>query len=206
MLSAEQAVELCEALEGARVRYWVMGGWGVDALLGRETRSHKDLDILALIDDLPQLRRLFGDNGFALCLVWEESQWTESAGERWPTAFVASDAIGREIDVHLIEILSDGLILQHYDNPWSLPESFATTGTIDTKAVPCVSRAAQLKMHTGYVVPKEQELDLERLQARGDGVADTPPAALVEPDLSGDVSAVRFTIRSRGPGSDKPSR
>lgn len=163
-LTGEQAVELCAALEGVRVRYWLIGGWGVDALLGRETRSHKDLDILALIDDLPQLRQMFEDNGFGLSHVWEESRWTKDAGERWPTAFVAVDAIGREIDVHLIEIASDGSVLQHYDNPWSLPESFATSGTIGAMAVPCVSRAAQLKMHIGYAVPDEQQLDLDRLQ------------------------------------------
>ena len=168
MLTSEQAVELCAELECVRVRYWVMGGWGVDALLGRETRAHKDLDVLALLEDLPQLRQLFEDKGFAMSHVWEESRWTETAGERWPTAFVAGDAIGREIDVHLIEILSDGLILQHYDNPWSLPESFATTGTIGPKAVPCISRSAQVQMHAGYVLPKEQQIDLEHLEASGD--------------------------------------
>lgn len=176
MLTAEQAVELCEALEGVRVRYWLIGGWGVDALLGRETRSHKDLDILALIDDLRQLRQMFEDKGFALSHVWEESRWTETAGERWPTAFVAVDAIGRQIDVHLIQIPSDGLILQHYDNPWSLPGRFATTGTIGAKAVPCVSRTAQLKMHIGYVVPEEQQLDLERLRGNQGPKEDIGPA------------------------------
>ena len=46
MLSADDAVALCRLLEQHSIRFWVMGGWGVDALLHRETRPHKDLDIL----------------------------------------------------------------------------------------------------------------------------------------------------------------
>lgn len=169
MLTAAQAVELCEALEGASVRYWVIGGWGVDALLGRETRPHKDLDILALVDDLVQLRRMFENKGFALSHIWEESRSIENAGEPWPTAFVASDAMGRAIDIHLIEILEDGRVRQHYDNPWPLPDAFATNGTIAGKAIPCVSSQAQVNMHTGYALPNEQALDLELLRISTSG-------------------------------------
>ena len=35
-----------------------MGGWGVDALLHRETRPHKDLDLLVALGDLPTLWKL----------------------------------------------------------------------------------------------------------------------------------------------------
>jgi lincosamide nucleotidyltransferase A/C/D/E len=28
------------------IEVWIDGGWGVDALLGLQTRSHKDLDIV----------------------------------------------------------------------------------------------------------------------------------------------------------------
>lgn len=167
MLTAEQAVELCDALKGASVRYWVIGGWGVDALLGRETRSHKDLDILALVDDLPQLRRMFEDEGFTMSHVWNESRWIEGAGEPWPTAFVGEDAVGRALDVHLIGVPHDGPVVQHYDNPWPLPESFAASGTIAGRAIPCVSRATQVKMHAGYALPEEHQLDLELLRVSG---------------------------------------
>ena len=53
-MSAEQAQALYELLDQNGVRCWVMGGWGVDALLGRVTREHKDLDLLVLISDLPR--------------------------------------------------------------------------------------------------------------------------------------------------------
>jgi lincosamide nucleotidyltransferase A/C/D/E len=165
MLSAEQAVELCRALEDAKVRYHVIGGWGVDALLGRETRTHKDLDILAVMDDLPQLRRMLHELGFTVTRVWLESRWTDVAGAKWPTAFVASDAAGRQLDVHLIAFAADGQIVQHYDNPWPILEMIDAVGTIAGTAIPCVSAAAQIKMHGGYDLPEEHLRDLHRMRA-----------------------------------------
>ena len=63
-LSAEQARALYELLDQGGVRCWVMGGWGVDALLGRVTREHKDLDLLVLISDLPRYAQVVRGNGF----------------------------------------------------------------------------------------------------------------------------------------------
>ena len=34
-----------DALDAAGVRAWVEGGWGIDALVGRSTREHDDLDL-----------------------------------------------------------------------------------------------------------------------------------------------------------------
>ena len=165
-LTAAQAVDLCDALEGAGVRYWVIGGWGVDALLGRETRPHKDLDILAVRDDLMGLRRMFEALGFTVTHVWEESRWIEDVGEPWPTAFVAEDSMGRALDVHLIGAPADGTVVQHYDNPWSFQEPFAAPGSITGRAIPCVSSATQISMHVGYALPVEQQGDLALLQRR----------------------------------------
>ncbi len=45
-MSNEQAVELLGQLEEAGVQVWVDGGWGVDALIGYQTREHDDLDLV----------------------------------------------------------------------------------------------------------------------------------------------------------------
>jgi lincosamide nucleotidyltransferase A/C/D/E len=39
---------------------WIDGGWGVDALLGEETRPHQDLDIIVQQVDVPRLGPLGG--------------------------------------------------------------------------------------------------------------------------------------------------
>ena len=61
MLSAADAAALCRQLEEHGVGFWLIGGWGVDALLHRQTRPHKDLDVLVRLADLPALRRLLDE-------------------------------------------------------------------------------------------------------------------------------------------------
>ena len=163
-LSAAQAVELCDALEAAGVRYWVIGGWGVDALLGRETRPHKDLDILATRADFASLRTMLEREGLTVTHVWKESRWIDDLGEPWPTAFVADDPRGRSLDVHLVGLRRDGTLVQHFENPWRFPDDFAAAGTIGGRTIPCLSTVAQLQMHVGYTLPEEQRADLELLR------------------------------------------
>lgn len=168
MLSAHDALALCQLLEQHRIRLWVMGGWGVDALLNRETRPHKDLDLLVALGDLPRLWQVFDEHGFTLQYVWEENSWVnrdDGEGERWPTAFVVADAQGRELDVHIIDFGPDGAIIQHFTNPWPFPDAITGQGSIAGAAVTCVSKETQLAMHTGYPLPDGHRRDLELLQA-----------------------------------------
>ena len=37
--------KVLDMLEQFGIRYWLDGGWGVDALVGRQTREHRDVDI-----------------------------------------------------------------------------------------------------------------------------------------------------------------
>jgi lincosamide nucleotidyltransferase A/C/D/E len=165
VLSSDDAVALCTLLERHSIRFWVMGGWGVDALLHRQTRPHKDLDVLVLLDDLPALWSLLAAHGFTLHYVWEENRWIDGESGRLPTAFVAADTQGRELDVHVIELGPNGAIVQHYDNPWLFPSAITGQGSIAGVAVTCVSKETQLAMHTGYTLPDGQLRDLELLEA-----------------------------------------
>ena len=50
--TAEDVIELYSALRAEGIRVWVDGGWGIDALLGKQTRPHKDFDAIAAFEDL----------------------------------------------------------------------------------------------------------------------------------------------------------
>jgi len=46
--------QAAEILDGAGVRWWIVGGWAVDAFLG-EPREHEDIDVAFFGADLPTL-------------------------------------------------------------------------------------------------------------------------------------------------------
>lgn len=65
-MPAEAAMDLLRLLEGAGIDVWLDGGWAVDAALGEQTRSHKDLDIIVQISDLPRLLKVSALEGSGL--------------------------------------------------------------------------------------------------------------------------------------------
>ncbi len=40
-----EVLAVLQALDDVGCRYWLEGGWGIDALVGRQTRPHRDLDV-----------------------------------------------------------------------------------------------------------------------------------------------------------------
>ena len=50
--SATDMLEFYDFLERNKIYIWIDGGWGVDALLGTQTRAHQDLDIVIQKKDL----------------------------------------------------------------------------------------------------------------------------------------------------------
>ncbi len=57
-MSGDAVVELIQLFDQNGFEVIVDGGWGVDALLGKQTRSHTDLDIALQHKDVPKLRVL----------------------------------------------------------------------------------------------------------------------------------------------------
>jgi hypothetical protein len=45
MVRAEDVIRIHQSLSVNGIQVWLTGGWGIDALLGEQTRQHKDLDI-----------------------------------------------------------------------------------------------------------------------------------------------------------------
>ena len=73
-VTAEDVVELYSGLLARGVQLWVDGGWGIDALLERQTRPHKDFDAMVAFEDLPALTRFLSGRGFALKVIWPENR------------------------------------------------------------------------------------------------------------------------------------
>jgi lincosamide nucleotidyltransferase A/C/D/E len=169
MVRAEDAIDIYQRLLESNIRVWLTGGWGIDALIGEQTRPHKDLDILVLVDDVVPMRGLLGREGYSLKELWSENAWiVDSVSREIPTAFVLHDVEGREVDVHAMTLdeqgngipawTSEGLVLSRKD--------LGGQGLIAGVPVRCLSAEMQVRAHTGYDLPPYQVQDLALLRER----------------------------------------
>lgn len=177
-MTAEDVVEVYSLLLERGVQLWIDGGWGIDALLGRQTRPHKDLDAIAAFEDLPAMTATLGERGFVLKEIWRESRWvqhegcvllvgTGAAGGDVATAFVLKAASGRELDVHVLWIDEHGRGAPAWDSIWSFPpDALEGRGTIAGTPVRCLSPATHMQTHTGYQLQDKDIQDLRFLHER----------------------------------------
>lgn len=169
MVGPEDIIRIYQSLAANNIQAWLTGGWGIDALLQEQTRPHKDLDMLVLVDDVVRMRDLLGRAGYSLKELWSENSWVfDSQGTAIPTAFVLHDSEGREVDVHTMRLdergngipawANEGLVLER--------EDLAGEGMIARRAVRCISAEMQVRAHTGYELPHVQLSDLQLLHER----------------------------------------
>jgi lincosamide nucleotidyltransferase A/C/D/E len=165
-MSERDAGRLCRLLDQHELRYWVVGGWGVDALLGEVTREHNDLDLLLVGSQHATTWRLLHDHGFALAYTWEEN--VDVPGDlvegTQPTAYVLRDSEGRELDVHVLDEC-EGVPRPIWSTDRPLVDgALDARGWIDRTEVPCISVEMQLRAHEGYELPAPQLADVDRLR------------------------------------------
>jgi lincosamide nucleotidyltransferase A/C/D/E len=169
MVSAQDAIRIYKLLSTSGIQVWLTGGWGMDALLGEQTRPHKDLDVIVLFDDLDRLGELLSREGFSLKELWSENRWVSDAqGAETATAFVLHDPDGREIDVHALRLddQGDGVPVWDSEGFSFKKQDLAGEGVIAGFAVRCLTPEAQVERHTGYELPDQQRGDLELLHKK----------------------------------------
>jgi lincosamide nucleotidyltransferase A/C/D/E len=169
MVCAEDVINIYKSLMANDIQAWLTGGWGVDALLQKQTRPHKDLDILLLVDDIMQARTLLSQDGYELKERWPENRWVmDRYGVMTATAFVLRDTEGREVDAHAMRLDSRGNGVPAWRDEGLVfkREDLAGKGMIAGCAVHCLSPEMQVLCHTGYDLPHEQLCDLKLLHEK----------------------------------------
>ena len=149
---ATDVFEIYTDLEKQGITIWIDGGWGVDALLGEQTRPHQDLDIVIQQRDVPGLRALLEVRGYKEIKIEEVRPWN----------FVLGDESGREIDVHVIVLVSNGDgIYGPAENGQVYPSaSLRGSGIIQGHTVKCISAEWAVKFHSGYQLKEKDFADV----------------------------------------------
>ena len=167
-MSERDAVTILTALTEAGVRFWVAGGWGIDALLERQSRRHSDLDLILnhRRDDENGARHVLAQLG----LRFEN---TDAIGDRQlPQIIQLHDRAGRVVDLLPVDLMSLPIIGQHHpsrhetdedaDPETGHPSSFAE-GTIGSRTFPCLAPGVQLALKMGYDLSASDRNDVNLL-------------------------------------------
>ena len=157
-MHADEVVCLLDLAEANGVTMWLDGGWGVDALLERQTRDHDDLDLVVELADVPRLTETLVAAGY------------EQVAGGPPKSFVLVDAGGRQVDVHPVvfdDARGGGVYEMDDGHEWVYPASgFAGLGRVAGRAVRCLSAEVQVLVHDGYELTGKDYRELYLLHQR----------------------------------------
>lgn len=154
---------------------WLSGGVAVDFLVGRWTRPHKDLDLVAFTPHREQLERELGVRGLAM-----------AHDEGWTTRWMMADRRGADVEVVFVQ-----------------PASPQTGVLIVPASAPTHGQARRYSFIAGYLDPhRYRELDGVRFRtcsAEGEWLnrlvdIDLVPGRKPEPKLQHDVRLLQPLI------------
>ncbi len=170
-MDAEDVVAVLGRLESVGIAVWVDGGWGVDALVQRETRPHNDLDLAIAESDLAVAARVLSRDNFRHAADVEPGM---------PARFVLLDERGRKIDFHPLVFDADGNGWQQLSADARPPpaaghgwgcyrvDGLGAVGRINGRLVRCLSPALQMRFHQGYGLHEADRHDMELLASTFD--------------------------------------
>ena len=142
-MSAADVVEVISRLEAAGISFWLDGGWGVDALLGEQTRPHDDLDVVVCLDEVDAITEALTPMGLEVAL------------DSRPTRFVLADAHNHRIDFQPIVFDMDGNARQigagaNGGDAIYPADGFASKASVADRSVRCLTPQLLIRHHLGY--------------------------------------------------------
>lgn len=149
-MGSVDVVDVLKLFASEGIEVYVDGGWGVDALLGEQTRTHGDLDIVTPHKYVPKIRKLLEDKGY------KDVPRNDTREEN----FVFGDGSGHEIDVHSYTFDDNG------NNVFGVaykPEQLTGSGYIAGYPVKCISPEWMVRFHSGYELDEDDIHDVRLL-------------------------------------------
>ena len=151
-MNSTTVLHILDLLATVGVQVWLDGGWGVDALLGRITRSHNDLDLVLALDDLTRVVEGLVRNGFGV----EE----EELGR-----VVLGHADHGRIDLHPVtfDLRGNAVQVQPAESPVVYRRDGFVSGWILGRAVACISADVQVFARLGHDRSEKHRRDVGAL-------------------------------------------
>ncbi|WP_410588194.1 nucleotidyltransferase domain-containing protein [Amycolatopsis sp. lyj-23] len=152
-METAEVLEVVRACRAAGIEVWIDGGWCVDALLGRRTREHDDLDVAVSRPEVSRLRECLAALGYAAESRAGATEWN----------FVLARSGGGSVDVHVFEFDADGNHIHGIEYP---NDSFSGVGVLGGEQVRCISPERMFQFKTAYPPAAKDLLDVRAMSAR----------------------------------------
>lgn len=144
---------IIDLLKELGISYWIEGGWGIDALIGKQTREHRDIDIDFDASAEVDLMEKLIDMGYQI-----------ETDER-PTRVELFHPKHGYLDLHPFDLSEPGMMKQA--NPaggwFELAADWFTESSFEGRSIPCVSVEGQRLFHSGYELREIDQSDLKNL-------------------------------------------
>jgi len=153
-MNSSKVIEIYKLLTDNNIEVWLDGGWGVDALLGKQTREHGDVDIVIQRKDVLKLRKLLSEKKYQEVKRDDTSDWN----------FVLRNG-ELLVDVHVVTFdeKGNGIYGPPERNVFYPAYSFRGNGRIDNFPVKCLTAKYQVVSHTGYEIDESDYKDVSAL-------------------------------------------
>lgn len=152
-MKAAEVLHVLDALDAAGIRSGITGGWGIDALLRRETRPHGDVDLGVAAEAVDAAIEALRPLGYAVAV------------DERPARLVMKSALG-QVDLHPIAWqasgagVQTGLAGETFDYPAG---SLDAEGEIGGRIVRCATPDLQLAFHERYEPREHDRRDMAAL-------------------------------------------
>jgi lincosamide nucleotidyltransferase A/C/D/E len=159
-MAEREVLSIIGALTDSALRVWIDGGWGIDALLGSQTRPHADLDLVIDTADCVEAQSALAGLGF---------RHDPSARPGLPARLVLRDGGGRRVDLHPVTFDDHGNGWQRLSHgAWGLypADGLSGRGVVGGRAVGCLTPELQLRHHLGYPPREADRHDVGLLSVR----------------------------------------
>ena len=136
----EDLIEVLNLMDKTGICYWLDGGWGVDVLVGKQTRTHRDIDIDFDSKYTGKLLEILKQYGYEVITDWS------------PVRVELYHSNLGYIDIHPF-IIIDGENIKQADldgNFYEFEKDYFGNTIFEGRNIPCISIKGQRVFHTGY--------------------------------------------------------
>ena len=150
----EDLMTVISILEDAKITYWIDGGWGVDLLVGKQTRSHRDIDIDFDAQYTEKLLSILFQYGYSI-----DTDWGPVRIELY------SEKYGY-LDIHPFVLNEDGTSKQaNLEGGWyEFDKDLFGAVHFEDKVIPCISVKGQKLFHSGYELREKDKHDISIIE------------------------------------------